>query len=647
MRRLKKTTMIEDLLPSFGIALFERRADGLFDPVGAVPEWLSITATPVDLTEDLPQLELFLSDCEADWNGESEIWEQPDGEGLSRSLLAVATALNSRRFLAVQRLPRVINESQQKAVNIGLSKERVERDKKEIERLNGELARATQAKSDFLAAMSHEIRTPLNAIIGMADVLSGTPLSADQKKCVEVFQRNGVSLLTLINDILDLSKVEAGKVELEATEMDLHGVISRAMEVVDGRVKARGLSLREVVAPDVPVRLMGDPNRLRQILINLLGNSIKFTERGGLEVRVVCDPEDPRPGRLRFGVSDTGIGIPPDKLGTIFESFSQVDASTTRKYGGTGLGLTISKQLVELMDGRIWVESELGAGSVFYFTAGFQVPEGESVRPAKEKAPVSRSIEEMEALTAGLRILLADDSEDNRYLILSYLKGARASIDIAENGEIAARMFRAGKYDIVLMDVEMPVMDGYQATRAVRQFEAETQAQPTAVLALTAHAFTEMNLRARDAGFTDVLTKPIRKTVLLEGILKYAPARRTIMASASASPGRETPPELPGAAERNVIEVEDGMEDVVPAYLEKRRGEIALYSAALDKGDFETVRGLAHKMKGTGAGYGFPVLTEIGSEMEQAAKAGAAAQIRESLERMRIYVGSIELKYSK
>src|SRR5215469_10866563 len=229
--------MIEQLLPSIGVALFERGADGLFDPVGPIPEWLTVTANPVDLSDDFPLLGLFLSDCEAEWKGESEVWHESDPAGGERSLLAVATVLNDRRYVAVQLLPKAINESQQKAVNIGLSKERVERDKKEIERLNVELARATQAKSDFLAAMSHEIRTPLNAIIGMADVLSATALTPDQKKCVEVFQRNGVGLLTLINDILDLSKVEAGKVELEVTELDLEDVITRAMEVVDARVR--------------------------------------------------------------------------------------------------------------------------------------------------------------------------------------------------------------------------------------------------------------------------------------------------------------------------------------------------------------------------------------------------------------------------
>ena len=559
--------MTEDLFASLDVAVFERRQDGLFDSMGRRAEWLSADDNPVDLGETFPLLELFLSECEVEWTGESDVWTETDASGGERYLQAVATTLGDHRFIAIRALPQALFTYQQLAHDFELEKEKVERLSRELDVKRREAERATQAKSDFLATMSHEIRTPLNAIIGMADVLSGTPLSSEQQKCVEVFQRNGMALLTLINDILDLSKVEAGKVELEVTAMDLREVIARAMEVVEGRVRAKGLWLRQSIAPGVPLHLKGDPNRLRQILINLLGNSIKFTEQGGLKVCVEPDPEDSRAGRLRFAVSDTGIGIPEDKVGLIFESFSQADSSTTRKYGGTGLGLTISKQLVELMDGRIWVESQAGAGSTFFFTAGFGPAEAQADESRARPPRLARAAEDIESQLTGLRILLADDSEDNRYLIGSYLKHAQTLIDIAENGEAAVRLFRADRYDVVLMDVEMPIMDGYAATREIRRLETESALQPIPVLALTAHAFAEMAVHSRDAGFTELLTKPIRKATLLEALARNAPG--------------DIPRTAPRTHERHSIQVEEGMEDVVPAYLEKRRAEIAVYAGAL------------------------------------------------------------------
>jgi len=660
--------MTEDLFAALDLAVFERRADGSFDPVGRIPEWLQISDGPIDLCDTFPLLELFVSECDDEWRGQSDVWTEPDPRGGELYLQAVATKLGDRRFIALRSLPQALFTYQQLAHDFELEKEKVERLSRELEVKRREAERATQAKSDFLATMSHEIRTPLNAIIGMADVLSATPLSPEQQKCVDVFQRNGVSLLNLINDILDLSKVEAGRVELEATAMDLRDVIARAMEVVEGRARTKGLSLRQTIAPEVPVHLIGDPNRLRQIIINLLGNSIKFTDKGGLEVRVECDPDDSRAGllpgqsRLRFGISDTGIGIPEDKLGLIFESFSQADSSTTRRYGGTGLGLAISKQLVELMDGHIWVESKVGVGSTFFFTAGFQVQENPIEQD--QKAQTARPIEELEELVSGLRILLADDSEDNRYLIRSYLKRTSVVVEIAENGEMAARMFREGHYDIVLMDVEMPVMDGYQATGEIRRFEKETGSPATPVLALTAHAFAEMAVRGAEAGFTALLTKPIRKVTLLEALAEHGKKNAGVATGAAenvalsrtrptiaASPLVKTTSgtgtaEVPETLVRNMIQVEEGMEDVVPGYLEKRRAEVPVYAEALARDDFDSIKRLAHKMRGTGSGYGFPVLTELGSAMEKAAIGGDSAQIRESLQQFAQYLDSIELKYS-
>lgn len=518
---------------------------------------------------------------------------------------------------------------------------------RELEVKRQEAERATRAKSDFLATMSHEIRTPMNAIIGMADVLSGTMLTPEQKKCVDVFQRNGVALLNLINDILDLSKVESGKVELEAVDFDLREVVARALEVVEVRSAAKGLFLRRSIARSIPVFRIGDPNRLRQVIINLLGNSIKFTEHGGVDVRVEPDPDDSRPGRLRFAISDTGIGIPEDKVDRIFESFAQADSSTTRKHGGTGLGLTISRQLVELLGGQIWVESAVGRGSTFFFTAtlGVQVDQSERTEPKATAAAAAT----LEPLRSGLHILLADDSDDNRFLVVSYLNQAHASIDIAENGEIAARMFRSGHYDLVLMDLEMPVMDGYAATREIRRFEQETGARPTPVLALTAHAFADMTAKSLGAGFTGHLTKPIRKAMLLEALTGHVP--RTGDLSTRPQTASEQPLTAPAeaaprtAARRIRIPIEPGMEDVVPFYLDKRRKEISQYRQALANRDFDSIRMLGHKMRGTGAGYGFAELTSIGAEIEKSALTRNVFDIMTTVDKLARYIDRVELKY--
>jgi len=606
-----------DLFAAFDLAVFERKKKRVFAPVGRVPDWLPVEAGPIDLGDRFPLLEMFLGELREAGAPDplrSDLWSEPDGHGGELYLEAIGVVCEGRRFVAIRSLPQERFTYQQLAHDFELEKHKVERLSRELEIKRQEAERATQAKSAFLASMSHEIRTPLNAIIGMADVLSLTSLTPDQQKYVETFQRNGVSLLNLINEILDLSKVEAGHVQMEAVDLDLGDVVARAMEVVELRVSAKGLWLRQSIAPDVPRSLIGDPHRLRQIIINLLGNSIKFTERGGLEIRVELDPENPAPGRLRFGVTDTGIGIPADKLGVIFESFGQADSSTTRKYGGTGLGLTISKHLVELMDGRIWVESTVGVGSTFFFTAGFGV---QAVQAAK--TPSASAAAPVQDVPEGLRILLVDDSDDNRLLFIAYLKRTNSAIDIAENGQIGVDLFRARRYDLVLMDVEMPVMDGYQAVSEIRRIEKETGAEPTPVLALTAHAFSDMSGKGFAAGFTDLLTKPIRHATLLEAVAKYASA----------------PIE---------VQVEEDMADVVPAYLEKRRAEVAVYRRALEAGDFDTIKHLAHKMKGTGTGYGFPRLTELGAALETSALQKDAEGVGKPLHEFARFVDKVQLK---
>ena len=287
---------------------------------------------------------------------------------------------------------------------------------------------------------------------GWRTLLAETRLDAEQRKYVQVFQRAGGTLLGLINDILDLSKVEAGHLELESVDFELAEVVSRVLDLTRVKASAKGLSVGSSLAAGLPYVLVGDPHRLRQILINLLGNAMKFTESGSLEIEVVQDPEDSRNGSLLFKVKDTGIGIPQEKLGSIFENFSQADSSTTRKYGGTGLGLAISKRLVALMGGRIWVESTVGVGSTFLFTTKLGVSERNL--PSAGVLADATNVPSVEIPAA--HILLADDSEDNRFLIGEYLKQSSCVIEFAENGEIALGKMKCRHYDLVLMDAHMP-----------------------------------------------------------------------------------------------------------------------------------------------------------------------------------------------
>jgi PAS domain S-box-containing protein len=361
------------------------------------------------------------------------------------------------------------------------------RDVTERKRVEAELKQAkavaesaSRTKSDFLASMSHEIRTPMNAIMGIADLLAKTPLSAEQDRYVQIFRRAGDNLLNLINDILDLSKVEASQLELEQTGFSLADLLEKVTEMVAARAQEKGLGLVCEIAADVPTDLVGDPTRLRQVLLNLLGNAIKFTESGSVALRVSRDADLAVPTALRFTVTDTGIGIATNKLGRVFERFMQADSSTTRRFGGSGLGLTISKRLVELMGGRIWVESVVGAGSVFGFAVPFEIWIAATRRTA---APIgARS----EPPLASLRILLAEDSPDNCTITIAYLEDTPYQVEIAETGAIACDMFAAGRYDLVLMDRQMPVMDGLTATRKIRAWEQANRRPPTPIIALTA-----------------------------------------------------------------------------------------------------------------------------------------------------------------
>ncbi|WP_353229838.1 PAS domain S-box protein [Novosphingobium sp.] len=488
---------------------------------------------------------------------------------------------------------------------------------------------ASRTKSDFLASMSHEIRTPMHSIMGIADLLAQTPLSPDQQKYVTIFQRSGENLLNLINDILDLSKVEALQLELERTGFSLPDQLDKMAEMVGPRALEKGLALAITIAPDVPAKLVGDPARLCQVMLNLLGNAIKFTMAGSVTLDVALVP-DGTPGAvgsptLQFTVTDTGIGIPADKLDGVFERFSQADTSMTRRFGGSGLGLTICRQLVELMGGQIRVQSDTGTGSVFSFFLPFElwVPTDPF---AAEPVDMIR-----DHVWPPLRVLLADDSPDNCTIILAYLEHTPFVIEIAETGAIACDLFKSGHFDLVLMDRQMPVMDGLTATKTIRAWEAENGRVATPIIALTAAALKGDREMCLSAGCTVFLTKPIKQAVLLRAIRdSRKPVRHGSAANdhmAIATPAVQNPVKPP----------------MIARFLTRCRANVATMQGGLDTRNFDAVTTLGHQLCGAGGMFGFDRLTEIGAGLELAGGNADAPTAQNWLNAMTACLQAIEI----
>ncbi|MEN8177822.1 MAG: ATP-binding protein [Pseudomonadota bacterium] len=478
---------------------------------------------------------------------------------------------------------------------------------------------ASSAKSLFLATMSHEIRTPINGVMGMTELLLNSGLSGKQHRLAESAHRSVLNLLTLINDILDFSRIEAGRLELEPVPFDLQDVTDDVVRVLGGASRKKGVRLGIQLSESVPHYLIGDPTRLRQVLLNLAGNAVKFTEQGMVEITFDSESVKDKEILLHCAVRDSGIGISADAQGSIFDSFSQADNSTTRRFGGSGLGLAITQKLVQLMGGDIKIQSELGVGSTFSFTMQFEInPDGESVSVKPFQPPTGDS-------HFSGRILVAEDNRVNQEVVQGMLEMLGCDVVLVENGLAAYQAAAANTFDLVLMDCHMPELDGFEATRLIRQQENGSARLP--IVALTADVQKETRNYCLEAGMDDYLSKPFTLQQL-QGTLKNWLSESEANSAGiihDLEPSNEADEFLDTRVLDNIKKIQRPgkppiLERIIPLYLESAPQLFESMHAAVAEQDAETLRHKAHSLKSSSANLGALDLSDLCKQLEQAGR---------------------------